>query len=92
MKISSPEFSPSTWSLLLSQIQDFLESHLARVPVTPNQQGTYEKGDEVFSSVGAHDTDKIAFHESDLDYVDFYWENGQMDLDAVFRPGIDTSF
>ena len=27
---------------------------------------------------------------ADLDDVDFYWENDQLDVDAVFRPGIDT--
>ena len=28
---------------------------------------------------------------ADLDDVDFYWEKDQVDLDAVFRPAIDTS-
>ena len=25
----------------------------------------------------------------DLDVAKFYWENDQLDVDAVFRPGID---
>ena len=29
---------------------------------------------------------------ADLDDVEFYWENDQLDVDAVFRPGIDTPF
>ena len=29
---------------------------------------------------------------ADLEDVDFYWENDQLDVDAVFRPGIDTPF
>ena len=29
---------------------------------------------------------------SDLDDVEFYWENDQLDVDGVFRPGIDTPF
>ena len=29
---------------------------------------------------------------ADLDEVEFYWENDQLDVDAVFRPGIDTAF
>ena len=27
-----------------------------------------------------------------LDDVEFYWENDQLDVDAVFRPDIDTPF
>ena len=51
--ISSQEIPLAAWSLLLSQKQQFLNNHLARVPVTPNQQGTYEMRDDVLSSVGA---------------------------------------
>ena len=29
---------------------------------------------------------------ADLDDVEFYWESDQLDVDAVFRPGIDTPF
>ena len=29
---------------------------------------------------------------ADLDDFFFYWENDQLDVDAVFRPGIDTNF
>ena len=29
---------------------------------------------------------------ADLDDVQFYWENDQLDVDAVFRSGIDTPF
>ena len=38
MTISSQEFPPAAWSLLLSQRQQFLNNHLARVSVTPNLQ------------------------------------------------------
>ena len=51
--ISSQEIPLAAWQLLLSQRQDFLDNHLARVPVTPNQEGTMEMRDEVLSSVGA---------------------------------------
>ena len=77
LTISPQEIPLAPWSLLLSQRQQLLDSHLARVPVTPNQQGTHEMGCQVFA---------------DLDDVDFYWENDQLDLGAVFRPGIDTLF
>ena len=29
---------------------------------------------------------------SDLDNVEFYWENDQLGVDNDFRPGIDTPF
>ena len=51
--ISSQKIPLAAWQLLLSQRQDFLNNHLARVPITPNQEGTMEMRDEVFSSVGA---------------------------------------
>ena len=50
---TSPKIPLAAWSLLLSQRQEFLNNHLARVPVTPNQQGTHELKDDVLSSVGA---------------------------------------
>ena len=49
--------------------------------------------DEVISSVGAQDMDTSGYQVSaDLDDVEFYWENDQLDFDAVFRPGIGTPF
>ena len=49
--------------------------------------------DEVLSSVGAQDIDTSGYEVSaDLDDVEFYWENDQLDVDAVFRPSIDTPF
>ena len=45
--LSSQESPLAAWSLLLSQRQEFLNNHLARVPVTPNQQGTDEMRDEL---------------------------------------------
>ena len=62
------------WSLLLSQIQQFLNKHLAQFPVTPNQQGTHEMRAEVLSSVGAQeDLDTSGYQVSaDLDDVEFF--------------------
>ena len=48
--------------------------------------------DEVLSSVGAQDLDTSSYQVSDLKDIEFNWENSQMDMDAVFRPDIDTSF
>ena len=48
--------------------------------------------DKVFSSVGAQNKDTSVYQVSDPDDVDFYWKNDQLDVDAVSRPGIDTTF
>ena len=32
------------------------------------------------------------YQSPDLDDVKFYWENDQLDVDAVFRPSIDSPF
>ena len=88
--ISSQEIPLAAWQLLLAQRQDFLNNHLARVPITPNQDGTMEMRDEVLSSVGAQDLDTSSYQVSDLEDIEFNWENSQMDMDSVFRPGIDT--
>ena len=94
MTKGSKKFPLAAKSLLLSQRQQFLNNHLARVPVTCNQQGTHGMRDEVLSSVGAQDMDTSGYQVSsaDLDDVDFYWETDQLDLDAVFRLGIYTPF
>ena len=91
MTIFSREISLAAWSLLLSQRQQFLHNHLARPQITPNQQGAHEMRDEVLSSVGL-DTSVYQVSAADLDDVEFYWENDRLDVDAVFRPGIDTPF
>ena len=51
-----------------------------------------EMRDEVFSSVGAQDLDTSSYQVSDLEDIVFNWENSQLNVDAVFRPGIDTPF
>ena len=90
--ISSQEIPLAAWQLLLSQRQDLLNNHLARVPITPNQEGTIEMREEVLSSVGAQDLDTSSYQVSDLEDIEFNWENSQLDTDSVFRPGIDTPF
>ena len=92
LTISSQETHLAAWQLLLSQRQAFLDNHLARVPATENQEGTMEMRDEVLSSVGAQDLDTSSYQVSDLEDIEFNWENDQLDLDAIFRPGIDTPF
>ena len=92
LTISSQEIPPAAWQLLLSQRQDFLNNHLARVPITPNQEGTMEMRYEVLSNVGAQDLDTSSYQISDHEDIEFNWENDQLDMDSVFRPGIDTPF
>ena len=72
--ISSQEIPLAAWQLLLSQRQDFLNNHLARVPITPNQEGTNDKREDVLSSVGVQDLDTSSYQVSDLEYIEFNWE------------------
>ena len=90
--ISSQEIPLAAWQLHLSRRQDFLNNHLPRIQITPNQEGTMEMRDEIFSSVGTQDLDTSSYQVSDLEDVEFSWEISQLDTDAVFRPGIDTPF
>ena len=48
--------------------------------------------DEVLSSVGAQDLDTSSYQVSNLKDIEFNCENSQLDMDAVFTPGIDTPF
>ena len=90
--INSQEKHLAAWQLLLSQRQDFLDNHLPRVTITQNQEGTIEIRDEVLSRVGDQDLDTSSYQVSDLENIEFSWEDSQLDMDAVFRPGIDTPF
>ena len=90
--ISSQEIPLAAWKLLLPKRQYILDDHLPRVPITENQEGTMEMRDEVLSSVGAQDLDTSSYQVSNLEYIEFNWENSQLETEAVFRPGIDTPF
>ena len=76
--------------MLLSQRQGFLNNHPRRVPITPDQKGAIEMRDEVLSSIGVQDVDTSGYQVCDLDDVEIYRENGQVDVDTLFRPGIVT--
>ena len=77
---------------MLSQRQDFLNYHLAPVLFTPNQEGTMETRNEVLSSVGAQYMDTNVYQVTDLEETEFHWEDLDLNLDAIFRPGIDKTF
>ena len=66
MTISSQEFPLAAWSLLLSQKQDFLNNHLARLTFTTSQERTMEMRDEVRLSVGTQNKDTSGYQVSDL--------------------------
>ena len=51
-----------------------------------------EMRDEVFSSVVAQKIVTSGLQLSDLEDIEFRWENPQLEVDAVFRPGIDILF
>ena len=51
-----------------------------------------EMRDEVLSSVGAQDLETSSYQVSDLEDIEINWEKSQLDMDTVFRPGIDTPF
>ena len=92
LTIISQEIPLAAWLLLLSQRQHFLDNRLPRVPITQNQGRTLEVSGEVLSSLGAQELDTSSYQVSDLEDREFNWENSQLDMDAVFRPGIDTPF
>ena len=87
---NSQEILLAGWSLLLSHRQNFLTNHLARVPITSNQERNMEMRDEALSSVGAQDLYTSESQVSDVDDAEFYWENDQQDVHSHFRPSIDT--
>ena len=78
------------WSLLLSQRQEFSNSHLARVPITPKQQGIMEMHKDILSSVGAPNTDTNWYPVFDLEDIELPWADPDLIVDAIFRAGIDA--
>ena len=82
----------AAWSLLLSQRPAFLNNRIAEVPYTPIWQGVLEMRDDVFLSVGTENKDTIGYQGSDLEAIEFHWENPDLKVDALFRPGLDTPF
>ena len=48
--------------------------------------------EELLSSVGAQDTDTSGYELSDLEDLEFSWENAAVDVESVYRPGLDPLF
>ena len=88
---SSQEIPRAAWSFLLSSLgQTFLNNHVARLSITANQEGTRKMRDETLSSVGAQEMDTSGYEVSDLDDMEFHWEDPDLIMAAIFRPGKDT--
>ena len=89
---SSQESRLPAWTLLLSQKQEFLNNHLAQIPVTPKEQGTIEMREEVLASAGALDVDTKTYQLSAFDDIEFFSNYSRVELDDVFRPSLYTPF
>ena len=89
LTVSSLELPIAKFNFLINQRQQLLDNHLARAPITPNQQGTWEMQDEVRASIGGHDVSSD-FVPSDLDDIQLHWGNPSVEMEAVYRPGLDT--
>ena len=62
------------------------------MPINPNRHGTFEMREDFLAGAGAQDLDISGYELSDLEDMDFVWENPQLELDAIFRTWIDTPF
>ena len=92
MTIFSQEIPLAAWKLLLCQKQDFSNIHLAQVLITSNQEETMDMRVEVLSSVRAQDMYTSVFQVSDSEDIELHREDPDLNLDAVVRPGVDTTF
>ena len=90
LTVSSLENPLAACFLLLSQKQKILNNLLPQVPII--QQGIFEMREEVLSIVGAQDTDTRGYELSDLEDIEFSWEDLAVDMDSVYRLGFDTPF
>ena len=48
--------------------------------------------EELIPIVGAQHLDTSSYQLTGLEDIALNWENSQLDMDAIFRPGIDTLF
>ena len=63
---------------------------MTQIPNTANQQGTFETREEVLAIAGAQQMATSRYELSELEEIEFFYGNRQVELDAVFRPGIDS--
>ena len=65
---------------------------MAQIPTNPNQQATFEKKMGVVSTAREQGVDNSSYKLSHLKDIEIFWENPQLEVDPVFRPGIDILF
>ena len=92
MTINSQEIPLPVWNLSLSQKHFFLYNLSVEIPITPNHQGIFEMRDKILANAGAQVMDTSGSEPSDLEDIDSFWEDPQVELDDVIRPAIDTLF
>ena len=71
------------WNLFLSQRQKNFEQPFGPNP-NPSKQRTVEMREEVPASAGAQDMDTSGYELSDLEDIELFCENLQVELDAAF--------
>ena len=62
------------------------------MPITSRQQGTFQIRQVVYSNAGAHNMDTSGYELRDMEDLAFFWENAQVDFDAIFSPGLGIRF
>ncbi len=72
----------------MSQRQDFLKNHRARISITPNQQGNKKMLVELLSKLGAREMDPSAYQVFDLEDIGFHWEDPDLNLNAFNQAKI----
>ena len=85
-------FSSGSMDLVFVSKTRLFEQRTSASSSYPKQKGPMEMRDEVLPSVGSQSMDTSWYQVSDLQDVDFYWENDRLDIVAVFRPGTGTRF
>ena len=85
-----PKIPLPAWNLLLRQRHVYLENQWDQISTTSNQQGSFELREDVRASAGAQDMDTSGYELSVLEKIEIFWENPEVDLDAVLRPSIGT--
>ena len=48
--------------------------------------------DEVLSNVGSQEMDPSGYQVFDLDDIEFHWKVPDLNMGAVYRPGMETPF
>ena len=61
-----------------------------QIPFISSQQRTMEMQGEALSKIGAQNMDSNVYLVSELEDIEFQWEDPDLNMDAYFWPGMDT--